>query len=125
MARLDQTVGACAYDDIFAGTSPEAHTATVKLAASDKPMARGTVLAGTPGGNLAPLSKAAADGEAVYILAETLDSAAEGDVAVAYKTGLFARNRLRCAEGYELAASDVEALRQAGIITADIIEPAE
>ena len=45
--------------------------------------------------------------------------------ARAYFRAFYRGNRLRCAEGYELAASDVEALRQAGIITADIIEPAE
>ena len=125
MTRLDKTVGTCAYDDIFAGTSPAAHATTVKLAASTAGLARGTVLAGVPGGNLAPLSKAVAAGEAVYILAEPVESTAAGDAASAYKTGCFARNRLKCAGSYELAAADIEALRQAGIITADVIEPEE
>ncbi len=125
MARLDKTVGTCAYDDILAGTSPAAHTTTVKLSASEASIARGTVLAGAPGGNLAPLAKAVAAGEAVYILAEPVESAEAGDAAEAYKTGCFARNRLKCAGSYELAAADIEALRQAGIITADAIEPEE
>ncbi len=125
MTRLDSTVGTLAYDDIFAGVTPDAHTTTVKLAASEAALARGTVLAGVPGGNMAALSKAVAAGEAVYILAETVESAAAGDVAVAYKTGNFARNRLKCGGTYKLVAADIEALRQAGIITADVIEPAE
>lgn len=125
MARLDKTVGACAYDDIFAGTAPAAHATTVKLAASQSPLERGTVLAGSPGGNLAPLAKAVAAGEAVYILAEPAEAAEDGATAAAYKTGFFARNRLKCAGSYELAPADIEALRQAGIITADVIEPAE
>lgn len=151
--RLDKIAGQADYDDIIAGTDPACHTTTVKLAAWEGTLERGTVVCGAPGGNMAPLGyepeepepenegvktlseegekadEAAAEPEAAgpvayYVLAEDVVDPEEGQTAVAYKSGMLARNRLK-AHGRGLTADDVEALRQGGILTADVIEPAE
>ena len=117
--ELSYTAGTCEFDDIIANVEPTALTATVELGASNKPLVRGTVLVVTDG-KAAP-AKAALGNDPVYVLAETVDDPQDGDVASAYKTGNFVRDRL-VTDGYSLTAADYEVMRKAGLITTGMIE---
>lgn len=123
MARLDKLVGEAAYDDIIATTEPSPVTTTIKLAESEGPLERGTVMVATAAGEETAPAKAALNAtDAVYILAEGVEKAASGDYAEAYAAGNFVTGRLKTAEAYELTAADLETLRKSGILTRDTIE---
>ena len=49
--RLDESFGTVGYDNLFVENVPEADVVTVKLAASQGILARGSLISGTPGGN--------------------------------------------------------------------------
>ena len=123
--RLDATVDEFAYDDIIADTTPTAFMTTAKLAASETPLARGTVLiASAADGQFAAASKAIEASDVVLILAEDIDKAEADDEVAAYKSGHFYANRLKTDGEYELAAADIVALRKSGFLTKDVIEDA-
>ena len=123
--RLDTPVGEALYDDIIADTDPTTHITTVKLAASEGPLVKGTVLvAATVGSQCSPASAAITAENAVYILAEDIEKAEADDMAVAYKTGNFIKSRLVTDGEYELADGDIEQMRRAGILVTGMIEAA-
>lgn len=122
MARLDEFVGRHDFDDIIADVDPSLHVAAVKLDTSETALKRGTVLVGTAGENLKPISEALTAEKAVYILAEDVPSATAGDVVTAYTTGCFATSRLLTDGEYELVAADLEIMRNAGLLTQGIVE---
>lgn len=123
MARLDKKVGELAYDDIIADTEPTALVTTVKLAASEGPLERGTVLvAASADAECSPASTALTATDCLFVLAEDIEKAEGSDVAQAYKTGNFYRDRLKTDGEYELAAADIETLRKSGIQTKSVIE---
>lgn len=123
MTRLDTDLGTHAFDDILAATEPSPLITTVKLAASETPLTRGTVIASkTADGQFKALDAAIADDDVVLVLADDVEKAEADDVATAYKTGNFVRDRLVANGEYELAAADFEALRDAGIQTTGMIE---
>lgn len=119
MARLDNLVGTADYNDIFASATPTAHIATVKLAASQGVLKRGSLLVGVPGQALSLCSKTAEGSEYAYVLAEDTDTGTDGDViGFAYKTGNFVRQRL-ITNSYTLTDEDYDKLRGIGILTED------
>lgn len=122
MARLDTDMGSTAYDDIFAGTEPAPLVGTIKLAANQGVLERGTIVIGEPGGEFRAVDAAPTSGETGMVLSEDTDTGTgEAVAAYAYKTGCFARGRLKTDGTYELSADDVDKLRGIGIITEDIL----
>lgn len=123
MARLDKDMGASAYDDIFAGTEPTALVGTVKLAAGNGVVERGTIVLGEPGGEFRPVDAAPTSAETAYILCEDTDTGT-GDAVVGfvYKTGCFIRQRLKTDGTYELTDTDWAKLRHIGVQTEDLFE---
>ena len=119
MSKLNETIGAVAYDGII-NCACHTDVVTVQLAASGK-LSRGTVVTGTAGGQLAPVSAALSAGKAVYVLTDDTD-ATTATTATAYRTGHFNRNKLITNGSYVLTAADEEILRAAGILLSDAIE---
>ena len=133
--RLDENLGTVNYDDLFVDNIPEADVVTVKLAASQGVLARGSLISGTPGGNMTLTAAALADKVTVsdstgtmayttaYVLADDVDTGT-GDavVAVAYRTGHFNRQAIKVGTSYTLTASDEEFLRGKGILLSDALD---
>ena len=120
MARLDETVGTTDYNDIFAGPEPVAHLTTVKLAASQGVLERGTIVTGTPAGEFSACSATTTGDQTGYILAEDTDTGTSDAVeAHVYKTGYFRREALKTDGSYTLTDVDWDKLRGIGIITTD------
>lgn len=120
--RLDTDMGSMAYDDIIAGTEPAALITTIKLAASQGVLERGTIVTGTPGGEFSACSKTTSGGETGFILAEDTDTGTgSAVVAYAYKTGCFFRDRLKTDGSYVLTDADWDKLRGIGIMTEDTL----
>ena len=118
--KLNETIGAVEYDGIINGVC-HADVVTVQLKAGTGVLARGTIVTGTPGGELAPVAAALSGTNGTYILTDDTDISV-ATVATAYRTGHFNRNKLITAEGYTLAAADEEILRACGILLSDAIE---
>lgn len=117
--RLDETLGAVGYDNLFNGITPGAEVFSVQIKAGQGVLERGTLLATTDGG-MVKISTATT-GKANAVLAETVD-ATEAATGIAYRTGHFNANKLIVADGYEITAADKEALRVAGILISDAVE---
>ena len=121
MSRLDENLGTVGYDNLINGSTPGAEVFSVKIAASQGVLERGTLLATADGG----MKKIDADttGKANAVLAEAVDTGeGEGVTGIAYRTGHFNANKLIVADGYEITAADKEALRVAGILISDAVE---
>ena len=118
--RLDENIGAVEYDGLIVNNVPVADVVTVKLAAGTGIKVRGTVVTGTPGGELAPVSAALVATKGTYVLADDTD-VTEATTAAAYRTGHFARSKLATDGSYVLTAADEEILRNAGILISDAI----
>lgn len=132
--RLDQSLGSVGYDNLFVENIPEADVVTIKLAASQGVLKRGTLVSGTPGGNFSVVSKALADTVTVaesagtmnvvtaYVLSDEVDTGTgSAVVAVAYRTGHFNRAAL-ITSSYTLTATDEEFLRGKGILLSDALD---
>ena len=117
--RLDETIGAVGFDNLFNGLYPAAEVFHVDLAEGQGVLERGTLLAAADGG-MVKIS-AATTGKANAVLAETVDTA-DSVLGIAYRTGHFNANKLIVADGYAITAADKEALRVAGILISDAVE---
>lgn len=135
MASLIENLGAVNFDNLFAENAPESDVVTVKLAASQGVLKRGSVISGEPGGNMSLVSAALAPTVTVagssgtiskltaYILADDVDTGTSGAVtAVAYRTGHFNRNALIVGSSYTLTDADEEFLRGLGILLSDALD---
>lgn len=118
--KLNETIGAVEYDGII-NSACHADVVTVKLKAGTGVLARGTIVTGTPGGELAPVAAALNGSNGAYILTDDTDVSV-ATVATAYRTGHFNRNKLITNGTYALTAADEEILRAAGILLSDAIE---
>ncbi len=118
---LNETVGNMEYDELIIGNFPVADVTMVKLSASSGLVKRGTVLAGTPGGEFKPISEAASANVALYILADDAENMDEVQMVTAYKSGKFNRMKLHTDGSYELTAADEEFLRLANIQVEDAV----
>lgn len=115
--RLDETVGTVGYDGLIVDNTPIADVVSVSVAGGSGVLKRGTVVTGTPGGNMAPLAAAAVADNATYILTDEIDASGEtAVVTTAYRTGHFARGKLIVGDGYTLSEADEELLRKSGIL---------
>lgn len=119
--NLNETIGTMEYDGLIVSSNPVADVVTVKLAAGTGVLKRGTVITGTPGGELAPAKAALEATNATYVLADDTDIT-EATTATAYRSGHFARNKLATDGTYALTAADEEILRNAGILLSDAVE---
>lgn len=132
--RLDESLGTVEFDNLFVESIPEADVVTVKLAASQGILKRGTLISGTPGGNMSIVSKALADTVTVaenagtmnyttaYVLADEADTGTSSAVvAIAYRTGHFNRAAL-ITSSYTLTDADEEFLRGKGILLSDALD---
>lgn len=118
--KLNETIGAVEYDGII-NSACHADVVTVQLKAGNGVLKRGTIVTGTAGGELAPVSAALVASNGTYILADDTDVSV-ATVATAYRTGHFNRNKLITNGSYALTAADEEVLRAAGILLSDAIE---
>lgn len=118
--KLNETIGSVEYDGIINGAHP-ADVVTIQLKAGTGTLKRGTLVTGTAGSQLAPVSAALSSANGAYVLAEDTDISA-ATVATAYRTGHFNRNKLITNGSYVLTAADEEILRAAGILLSDAIE---
>ena len=112
------------YDDDFGciiNSAVPTEVVSVQLKAGEGILKRGTIVTGTPGGQLAPASAALKSTDGTYILTDDVDVSA-GAVATAYRSGHFARNKVITGGNYTITAADEEILRNAGILFADAIE---
>ena len=118
--KLNETIGAVEYDGII-NSACHADVVTVKLKAGSGVLKRGTIVTGTAGGELSPVSAALSASNGAYILTDDTDVSV-ATVANAYRTGHFNRNKLITNGSYKLTAADEEILRAAGILLSDAIE---
>jgi hypothetical protein len=121
--RMDEKIGALEYDGLICDNKYPIDVMSVKVAASQGVLARGSVLAlstGTAGtGNMALLGTTGASNETLTancILADEVDTGT-GDavVATAYRSGHFVREAIVVKSGYTMTTADEEALRSGGI----------
>ena len=117
--RLDTTIGPVEYDNLIAAVYPPATTFMVTLDGSQGVLKRGTVLAGSA----AEAVILASGGTPFAILADDTDTTGGDEVALAYRSGHFFKNRLIVADGYELTAADAETLRGKDIFVSDGLDP--
>lgn len=129
--RLDESLGTVGYDNLFVENVPEADVVTVKLAASQGILARGSLISGAPGDNFSLVAaalgnKVTVTGEAetaVYVLADDVDTGtSDAVVGIAYRTGHFNRAALIVNSSYTLTATDEEFLRGKGILLSDALD---
>ena len=133
--RLDESLGTVGFDNLFVENIPEADVVTIKLAASQGVLKRGSLVSGTAGGNMSLVAAALADTVSVsgasgtmgytsaYVLADDVDTGTSGAVvAVVYRTGHFNREALIVGSSYTLTAADEEFLRGKGILVSDALE---
>ena len=118
--KLNETIGAVEYDGII-NSACDADVVSVQLKAGTGVLKRGTVVTGTAGGELAPVSAALSATNGTYILTDDTDISV-ATVATAYRTGHFNRNKLITNGSYKLSAADEVILRAAGILLSDAIE---
>jgi len=130
MTKRYDTYPATEYDGLVYDINPPADVFTVKIrkqSTAAVTLKRGTVLAlstGTAGDNLmVMLGTTAATNETLTancILAEDVEvGTTEDAVALAYRTGHFASNKLIVASGKTFGAADKEALRDVGILISE------
>lgn len=118
--RLNETIGAVEYDGII-NSACHTDVVTVKLAAGQGVLKRGTIVTGAAGGELAPVAAALDASKGTYILTDDTDIT-EATEATAYRTGHFNRNKLITNGSYALTRADEEVLRDCGILLSDAIE---
>lgn len=132
---LIENLGEVGYDELFVENIPEADAVTVKLAASQGVLARGSLVAGTPGGSLTLVAAALADKvtvadsagtmsyTSVFVLADDVDTGTgSAVVGIAYRTGHFNRAAIKVKSSYTLTAADEEFLRGKGILLSDALD---
>ena len=119
--KLNEIIGTVEHDGLFVSNIPVADVVHVKLAAGEGTLKRGTVVTGTPGGELAAAKAAIVATNGTYILTDDVELSDAVTVATAYRSGHFARNKV-ITDGYTLTAADEENLRKSGILFADAVE---
>lgn len=121
--RLDENLGSVEFDNLIADSYPPADVFSVQLEAGQGILERGTLLARKDDGIMEMIATATT-GKANAVLSDPVDTGdTEGEAVtgIAYRTGHFNTNRLIVAEGYEITATDREALRVAGIMTSEAV----
>lgn len=117
MTLYNEVIGEFTPDKLIANIHVKTLTQSVTVAASQGVLQRGTVLAldGTE-------AKIMATGLTPHgVLCDDVD-ATEAAVAEVYVTGCFNKGALIVADGYDLTAADVLALRNGGIFLENVME---
>ena len=133
MSKAYERIETPKADGLIVDINPPADVMAVKIRKETSAAAtlkRGTVLAlstGTAGdGEYVILGTTAVQNETLTancILAEDVEVGTEGSaIALAYRTGHFAQDKLITASGKQFAATDKEALRDVGIIVSDAMK---
>ncbi len=132
MKNLKEVIGSVEYDGLICGANPVADVFNVKIRklGAETEIKRGTVLALSTGsagdGKMVVLGTTAASNETLAancILADDVTVGTGADViAVAYRAGKFARNKLIAKSGYTITDTDIEALRVGGCFVDAAIE---
>lgn len=116
MAVYYENLGACAPDNLIAGNTIPALSASATIAAAEGKLVRGTVLASGADGKLKQLSAESkgASETPCGILCDDVDATSEA-VAEVYVFGQFNKNALTTKSNYKLTTADIQALRNGGI----------
>lgn len=129
MAQYLEKIGECAYDGLIASVNLPINVQSVTVKSGAGALKRGTVLAmssGTAGtGKCVVLGNTAATNEtltAFGILTDDVDATDADTVATVYVTGCFNAGALTVKSGYTLAAADIQALRNGGILVENVVE---
>ena len=133
MSKAYERIETPKADGLIVDINPPADVMAVKIRKETSAAAtlkRGTVLAlstGTAGdGEYVILGTTAVQNETLTancILAENVEVGTENSaIALAYRTGHFAQDKLITASGKQFAATDKEALRDVGIIVSDAMK---
>lgn len=113
----NEKIGEMTADNLIAKTDIPTKVQSVTLAAGQGIIKRGTVVA-----LAADEAKIMASGMTPHgIICDDVD-ATEATVAEVYVTGCFNKAALIVADGYELTATDIAALRNGGIFVENIVE---
>ena len=118
--KLNETIGSVEFDGLIVSNEPIADVVHVNIAAGEGKIERGTVVTGTPGGELQKATAALVATNSTYIIADDVDATAAA-VATAYRSGHFARGKLKTGGNYTLTAADEELLRKSNIIISDAV----
>lgn len=120
--RLDSMIGEKDYNGLLASTAPAALVATAEVTQGDAAIPAGTVVVKGETGKYAPVAAALTSASIVLVLSEDVPAGKATEVVAAYKTGNFARGRLSAAASYTLTSNDYDYMRQAGILSEDVID---
>lgn len=120
--RLDNIIGEQGYNSLLASIEPAPLSAVAEIAKGDAAIPAGTVLVKGEDGKYAPASEALTAESIVLVLSEDVPAGDGTETVTAFKTGNFARARLAAAAGYTLTSNDFDYLRQAGILSEDVID---
>lgn len=121
--RLDEAVDEMIYDGLIVDNFPTAKVAMIQLAASQGVLERGSLVTGTPGGEMSLAAAAISATNTAFILCDKTDTGTgSAVVAVGYRTGHFNRNAVKVGASYTLSAADETALRRLGILLSDALE---
>lgn len=118
---LVNNLGYADCDNLFNDFNPAPDVVTVKLAASQGTLKRGSLISGTAGGELTLAAAALEATNAIYVLADDTD-ATTATTAAAYRTGHFNAGYLLTGSEYALTAADKEVLRGQGILVSDAVD---
>ena len=121
--KLYERVGETAYDGLLVDHFPPADVMSVTVKSGEGALKRGSVLAMDSADGKMSFLAAESSGtlDANCILAEDVDASSGDTVALAYRTGHFAANRLLTKGEYTLTFKDKEALRKGGILLSDAL----
>ena len=115
MAQYNEVIGQFVSDKLFANTHIHAHTQGATIAAGQGVLKRGTVISAD--------GKIMATGLTAHgILCDDHDTEGTDTLAEVYVTGCFNKAALIVADGYELTAADITALRNGGIFVENVVE---
>ena len=119
MANNLEKLGEMTPDNLIASIQVKQITGSVTVVSGAGVVKRGTVLAKNDEGKMVVM----ADGLTPYgVLCDDVDATEADVVGEAYLTGCFNKSALIVADGYELTADDVQALRNGGIFVENVVK---
>lgn len=129
---LNEKIDTPQYDGLIAAGYPPTDTfhVTIRGETAEATLKRGTILAlsqGTAGDNKTViLGTEAKENETLtancILCDDTVVEAGTDTVALAYRSGHFARNKVIVKDAYTLTKTDEEELRKCGILMSDVME---
>lgn len=115
MAQYNEIIGEVTHDNLIANIDVKTHTQGATIVAGQGVLKRGTVISAD--------GKIMAAGLTAHgILCDDHDTEGTDTFAEVYVTGCFNKAALIVADGYELSAADITALRNGGIFVENVVE---